>query len=208
MILFLKFDESANPWLQARPVYALLFILACRHCSKLAVVAVCIATVISGASAQTNAQPTRGRGLRGTYAPIRAGKITVLSDAKHQQDFGVGDEVEFRKLNSSPSDYMDAIRGRVGAGDITFVHVSDTLYSFILLNGAVQPLILEAETWEVWEMTGLGRYFQKCRSVYPGQRQIAFGGVEGTADVWPVWHFEFGDKQHGPRVRFTLDGGW
>lgn len=162
----------------------------------------------SGVSAQTNRQPSQVGGLRGTYAPIHSGKVAVLGhNLKRERRWEIAAQVEFRKLNSGPADYMESIRGKTGTGEVTFIDVPNTLYSFILLNGAVQPLILEAESWEVWEVNGLGKYFLRCHSITPGERQMAFGGVEGLADVWLRWHFEFMDKERGPRVRFTVEGG-
>jgi hypothetical protein len=120
---------------------------------------------------------------------------------------GVGGQVEFKKVNSSSGDYMDVIRGKIGTGEITLVNVPEMLHNFILLNGVLQPFILETETWDVWEMTGLGKYFSRCRSISPGQRRMTFGGVEGLADIWPKWSFDFGNGKD-LIVTFKVEGAW
>src|ERR1043166_7760352 len=77
----------------------------------------------------------------------------------HQERFGVAEQVEFVKLNNGSGDYLEAIQAKAGVGEITYVSVPDTFYSFVLLNGAVQPLVLDVEKREVWHITGLGTHF-------------------------------------------------
>lgn len=169
----------------------------------------CTWSVTEGIAAETDAtHGTFNRIGSGTYAVVRAGKVKVLGYAPHQERFGVAEQVEFVKLNNGSGDYLEAIQAKAGVGEITYVSVPDTFYSFVLLNGAVQPLVLDVEKREVWHITGLGTHFSQCRSIGAGVKRIGFGGVKGLADTSLGWSFEFGDREKGLVVRFKAEGAW
>ena len=164
-----------------------------------------IAAVTCGAVTETNRPRVGGRVLSGTYASIHPGKVRVV---KNSSGFELADEVDFKKLGSSDIDYWDAIKSKAGVSEITIVGVPDTFFSFVLFNGAVQPIIVDVEKHQAWVIEGLGKYFSRCRSIAPGPKRMAFGHVEGVADIWPVWSFDFSDKERGPTVTFDVTGGW
>ena len=143
-----------------------------------------------------------------TNASLGNGKVTVVGYPKHLERFDVAAQIQLAKLNAGPTDYLEAITSKTGAGEITYVSVPDTFYSFILLDGAVQPLILDTEKWEVWQVAGLGKYFSRCRTIGTDRRLVSFGGVKGLADTWLGWSFDFADTKQGLVVRFTAEGAW
>jgi hypothetical protein len=172
--------------------------------------AVClIAVVTSCATTNTDRPPSHSRRIdSGSYASLGNGRIRVVGNPKHLERFDAAAEIQLAKLNAGPTDYLEAITSKTGAGEITYVSVPDTFYSFILLDGAVQPLILDTEKWEVWQVAGLGKYFSRCRIIGTDPRLMSFGGVKGLADTWLGWSFDFADRKRGLVVSFTAEGAW
>ncbi len=116
----------------------------------------------------------------GSCALLKVGPLKLRgtqTDLEHEA--GVSDPLELTRLSPSTNgDWEGTIEATVGKGNVTFVCVPETRYEFVLLNGAVQPVIVDWRSDEVWRIEGLGRHFSKSCTIYPGKRRIGFSADE------------------------------
>jgi hypothetical protein len=59
----------------------------------------------------------------------------------------------------------DFLTSRFGDKDVLKLHIANTTYALILVAGKPQPLLIELEEWNVWEINGLTDRFSMATSI-------------------------------------------
>ena len=143
------------------------------------------------------------------YAALTEGKIQVKGVI--EKEYERSEQIEVIELwHYSPgnSDYRKVVKEKFKGTIQTVISLPQTPYQLILLDGIIQPLILDSKNWILWHIRGLGPYFSKVRRIIPDNRCVTFSGVEGFADFDLIWVFDFSDTQAGLIVEYDSEGGW
>lgn len=142
------------------------------------------------------------------HAVVTPGRVSAVgSDAI---DWGRSEQVEIEEIwryTLEDSDYTRVL-GKFCEGVQSAVSVPGTPYELILLDGIIQPLILDSEQWVLWQLHGLGPYFPKARWIIPCEKQVVIRGVEDFADFDLIWRFDFSNKENGFTIEYDSEGGW
>ena len=175
--------------------------------ARQAVISLCFLAMITATVGCTTAELKNGRVQTRFEQPNCAILATGQISTPGSLAFGVSDQIGVVRLNvRSYEDYNAAITNATGAGERTFLNISGTPYAFVLVNGAVQPLVLDWSQWEVWRLEGLGKYFSRCQTISPGKARVTFS--YGMPDTDLAWSFDFGNKLTGVVITFNASGGF
>jgi len=143
------------------------------------------------------------------WATLREG--AVQAQGRPSKSHGRRPEVQVRRLwapSAGSPDYRAVVRDKLGKGALTTVQVPGTAYSVLLHAGVVQPLLLCNKPWGLWQLDGLGPFFQRAAKVLPGDRTVTVRGVRGMVDLDLIWVLDLSDPKAGLVVRYDEEGGW
>ena len=133
---------------------------------------------------------------------LREGDIAVSSSISNRRY-----SVAVRKIwpgKGEPKSYEDFLNERFAKARILSLQIPGSTCYWLIVDGRIEPVILEAGRWEVWEIDGLSKDIRTVTGIMPEQRKLTF--VRNEADLTKSWCFDFSHKSL--EITYSEEGGW
>jgi hypothetical protein len=150
----------------------------------------------------------RGQGSTLRPAPIQDVELKIVWTARQQRggDYAVpeihhGKQSPQREFPSENTFIIEGLRAKT----FVDVRVSETPYSFLILDGRPSGYFHDREKSVVWHLKGLDNEFRGMRSISTSSKKITF--IAEGGDIVEYLIVDFSNREDAPRVQYYVEGG-